>query len=95
MKSEEDLKNVVKERYAKIAEQGKVENASSCCGATTPANKVYNIMMDDYSEVDGYAPEADLGLGCGLPTQFAQISKGDTVIDLGSTLDDDENRRYF
>ena len=89
MKSEEDLKNVVKERYAKIAEQGKVENASSCCGATTPANKVYNIMMDDYTGTDGYVSDADLGLGCGLPTQFAHIAKGDTVIDLGSGAGND------
>lgn len=89
MKKEQELKNIVKERYAKIAEQGKAENASSCCGATTPSNKVYNIMMDDYSETQGYAEEADLGLGCGLPTQFAKIKKGDTVIDLGSGAGND------
>lgn len=89
MKTEIELKQLVQERYAKIAEQGKAENAASCCGATTPSNKVYNIMMDDYSEVEGYAPDADLGLGCGLPTQFAKISKGDTVIDLGSGAGND------
>jgi len=89
MKSEADLKEVVKDRYAKIAEQGKAENAASCCGATTPSNKIYNIMMDDYSEVEGYNTDADLGLGCGLPTQFAKISKGDTVIDLGSGAGND------
>lgn len=89
MKSEIELKNVVKERYAKIAEQGKTENASSCCGATTPTNKVYNIMTDDYSETEGYVSDADLGLGCGLPTQFAHIAKGDTVIDLGSGAGND------
>lgn len=89
MKKEQDLKNIVKDRYTKIAEQGKVENASSCCGATTPSNKVYNIMMDDYSETEGYIEAADLGLGCGLPTQFANINKGDTVIDLGSGAGND------
>lgn len=89
MKQEQELKNIVKERYARIAEQGKAENASSCCGATTPSNKVYNIMMDDYSETEGYVEDADLGLGCGLPTQFAQIQKGDTVIDLGSGAGND------
>jgi SAM-dependent methyltransferase len=89
MKSEQQLKDMVRERYAKIAEQGKAENASSCCGATTPSNKVYNIMMDDYSETDGYVEDADLGLGCGLPTQFARIKKGDTVIDLGSGAGND------
>lgn len=89
MKKEQELKDIVRERYAKIAEQGKVENAASCCGATTPSNKVYNIMMDDYSETKGYAEDADLGLGCGLPTEFANINKGDTVIDLGSGAGND------
>ena len=89
MNKEQELKDIVKERYTKIAEQGKAENASSCCGATTPSNKVYNIMMDDYSETGGYVEDADLGLGCGLPTQFAKIQKGDTVIDLGSGAGND------
>ncbi|MCZ4319303.1 arsenite methyltransferase [Aequorivita viscosa] len=89
MNNEQELKEIVKNRYAKIAEQGKAENAASCCGATTPSNKVYNIMMDDYSETGGYVADADLGLGCGLPTQFAKIQKGDTVIDLGSGAGND------
>ena len=89
MNKEQELKDIVKERYAKIAEQGKTENAASCCGATTPSNKIYNIMMDDYSETRGYNEDADLGLGCGLPTQFAKIKKGDTVIDLGSGAGND------
>ena len=89
MKSEIELKQLVQEKYAKIAEQDKVENASSCCGATSSSQKVYNIMTDDYSELEGYESVADLGLGCGLPTQFAKISKGDTVIDLGSGAGND------
>ena len=86
---EEHLKRVVREKYARIAQQGKAENASSCCGATTPSNKVYNIMMDDYSDTEGYVEDADLGLGCGLPTQFAKMKPGDTVIDLGSGAGND------
>lgn len=85
----EELKTVVREQYAKIAQQEKALNASSCCGATSSSNKVYNIMMDDYGQVSGYVQEADLGLGCGLPTEFAQISPGDTVIDLGSGAGND------
>ena len=89
MKTEQELKDIVKDRYSKIAHQGTAENASSCCGATTPSNKVYNIMMDDYTGTEGYNEDADLGLGCGLPTQFAQINRGDTVIDLGSGTGND------
>lgn len=89
MKSSEELKELVKNRYDKIATQDVTVNAASCCGATTPSNKVYNIMMDDYSEIKGYTKEADLGLGCGLPTAFAQIKRGDTVVDLGSGAGND------
>ncbi len=89
MTEEQELKDVVRKKYAEIAEQGKAENAASCCGATEPSNKVYNIMMDDYTDTEGYVEDADLGLGCGLPTQFAQIQQGDTVIDLGSGAGND------
>ena len=89
MKTEKELKDSVRERYSTIANQGKAENAASCCGATTPSNKVYNIMMDDYTDTEGYVEDADLGLGCGLPTQYAGIKKGDTVIDLGSGAGND------
>ena len=89
MKNETDLKNIVREKYSEIAEQGKAQNASSCCGATTSSNKIYNIMMDDYSDTEGYNEQADLGLGCGLPTSFAKIKQGDTVIDLGSGAGND------
>ncbi len=89
MRTSEELKNIVKEQYGKIALQNKDDNAASCCGATSTSNKVYSIMMDNYSEVKGYNPDADLGLGCGLPTQFARIEKGDTVIDLGSGAGND------
>ncbi len=83
------LKQLVREKYSQIAQQTLAVNASSCCGSTSTSKEVYNIMMDDYSQLDGYAQEADLGLGCGLPTAFAQIKPGDTVIDLGSGAGND------
>jgi ubiquinone/menaquinone biosynthesis C-methylase UbiE len=46
-------------------------------------------MADDYTKLEGYNPDADLGLGCGLPTEFAKIKEGDTVIDLGSGAGND------
>jgi arsenite methyltransferase len=85
----QDLKELVKEKYSEIALQDKETNASSCCGAGGCSTEVYNIMADDYTQLEGYNPDADLGLGCGLPTQFAQIKKGDVVIDLGSGAGND------
>jgi SAM-dependent methyltransferase len=87
--SPEELKETVRKKYSQISDQGKDYNARSCCGAGGESQKVYNIMSDDYSELEGYNADADLGLGCGLPTQFAKIKKGDTVIDLGSGAGND------
>lgn len=89
MQSEQELKNIVRQKYSEIALQDKDRNASSCCGAGGCSTEVYNIMADDYNTLEGYNPDADLGLGCGLPTQFARIKKGDVVIDLGSGAGND------
>ncbi|ELR73363.1 tRNA (adenine57/58-N1)-methyltransferase [Fulvivirga imtechensis AK7] len=89
MKTSEELKKIVRDKYSQIAEQDKEMNAASCCGAGGCSTEVYNIMTDDYSELQGYNADADLGLGCGLPTQYAKIKKGDTVIDLGSGAGND------
>lgn len=89
MKDSDKLKNIVREKYTQIANQDKALNQSSCCGAGGSSAEVYNIMTDDYSDLQGYNQEADLGLGCGLPTQFAKIQPGDTVIDLGSGAGND------
>lgn len=83
------LKEIVRQKYSEIALQDKETNQSSCCGAGGCSTEVYNIMSDDYTTLEGYNPDADLGLGCGLPTQFAKIKKGDTVIDLGSGAGND------
>lgn len=89
MQTEQQLKELVKQKYGEIALQDKQTNAASCCGAGGCSTEVYNIMSDDYSTMEGYNPDADLGLGCGLPTQFAKISKGNTVVDLGSGAGND------
>lgn len=89
MKSDNELKELVRQKYSEIALQDKDVNAASCCGSGSCSTEVYNIMTDDYSTVEGYQPDADLGLGCGLPTAFARIKKGDTVVDLGSGAGND------
>ena len=89
MQTEQELKEIVRQKYSEIALQDKETNASSCCGASCCSTEVYNIMSEDYTSLEGYDPDADLGLGCGLPTQFAKIKAGDTVIDLGSGAGND------
>lgn len=89
--SPEELKQLVKEKYGEIALQKKEMNEASCCGSTGsccgPVD--YTVMAEDYSSLPGYVADADLGLGCGLPTEFAQIKPGDTVVDLGSGAGND------
>lgn len=89
MPTPEELKDLVRTKYAEIACQPASDNAASCCGSGPVSNKVYNIMMDDYTGMDGYNEDADLGLGCGLPTAFAGIERGHTVVDLGSGAGND------
>ena len=90
MKTAQELKDLVKEKYGQIAEQSKEKAQSSCCGGTSCCDDLsYSIMADDYSSLSGYNADADLGLGCGLPTEFALIKEGDTVVDLGSGAGND------
>lgn len=89
MRTEIELKQMVREKYSEIASQEKETNMASCCGAGGCSTEVYNIMSEDYTALAGYQADADLGLGCGLPTQFAHIKQGDVVIDLGSGAGND------
>jgi arsenite methyltransferase len=90
MSTDQDIKQMVKEKYGAIAGQSKETNQSSCCGGTgccsTPE---FTVMAEDYTKLPGYVADADLALGCGLPTEFAQIKPGDTVVDLGSGAGND------
>lgn len=91
MQTETQLKELVRETYTTVADQSREMNASSCCGVGGGCSPLDDaaIMADDYTHLAGYVSAADLGLGCGLPTQFAQIKPGDTVIDLGSGAGND------
>jgi arsenite methyltransferase len=89
MNTDNQIKELVRQKYSEIALQDKETNQSSCCGSGCCSTEVYNIMSDDYTALNGYNADADLGLGCGLPTQFAQIKKGNVVIDLGAGAGND------
>ena len=89
MENNESIKKIVKEKYGEIALQSKTVNEASCCGTGSCTGVDYTVFAEDYSKLNGYNPDADLGLGCGLPTEFALIKEGDTVIDLGSGAGND------
>ncbi len=89
MKTSEELKEVVKEKYSEIANQSKEQNGTSCCGSEGCNTVDYSVFSEDYTKLKGYHKDADLGLGCGIPTEFAQIKEGDTVLDLGSGAGND------
>jgi len=85
----EDLKYIVREKYGQIANQSKMQNETSCCGVGGCSTVDYTIFSENYEKLKGYNSEADLGLGCGIPTQFAGIKEGDSVLDLGSGAGND------
>lgn len=80
----DELKLIVQEKYGEIANQGMLTANSSCCGPSSCCGEFgFSMIGDEYQQVAGYTPEADLGLGCGLPTEYAGIEKGHRVLDLG------------
>ena len=86
----ETIKDIVKEKYSALAKQTKQENETSCCGATSCCSNVdYTVFSENYDKIEGYNPDADLGLGCGLPTEYASIKPGNSVLDLGSGAGND------
>ncbi len=89
MKTSEEIKEAVKETYTSVANQSKEENEASCCGVGGCCTVDHAVFAEDYSKLKGYNADADLGLGCGIPTEFAQIKEGDTVLDLGSGAGND------
>lgn len=89
MESGDKLKEIVKEEYTKIAEQSKEENEGSCCGVGGCSTVDHAVFAEDYTTLKGYNADADLGLGCGIPTEFALIKEGNIVLDLGSGAGND------
>jgi SAM-dependent methyltransferase len=89
METPNEIKQIVKNKYSEIAlsVNGSCCGPTSCCGDSSTLE--YSMIGDEYKNVQGHVPEADLGLGCGLPTEYADIKLGDTVVDLGSGAGND------
>lgn len=77
------IKESVKKAYTEVLE----ERGSGCCGTDCCGSG--DTMAEDYSSIEGYVQDADYALGCGIPTKFADIKSGDTVLDLGSGAGND------
>lgn len=83
---EREINKFVKERYSKIATNE--ESYCSCCGGSQnvleEAQKQAKAMGYSEEQIRSIPAEAVYGLGCGNPTALAEISTGETVLDLGS-----------
>ena len=82
----DQLREVVRSKYAEIARKQPAADSASCCGSgcCAGAETGVNMIGDAYVGVSGYVAEADLGLGCGVPVGHAGLRPGQTVLDLGS-----------
>ncbi|KKG07344.1 arsenite methyltransferase [Methanosarcina sp. 2.H.A.1B.4] len=78
-----EKKEVIKKKYQEIVTLGgSCCSGGGCCGDSSSADLSKSF---GYSEADvQVVPDANLGLGCGNPTAFAELKPGDIVLDLGS-----------
>jgi len=83
-KDAKDIKRMVKEGYAKVAEQGSCCCSSSCCSSTGTVRNISKAVGYTDAEMTAVPEGANLGLGCGNPVALASLRPGDTVLDLGS-----------
>jgi len=88
MKLSDKLKELVKKKYGQVVKDKARDDSccgtSSCCSGTS-----FLSLSDDYTKFEGYTSDADLGLGCGIPTAHIKIRVGETVVDLGSGAGND------
>lgn len=84
-----DVRELVRDGYAKIAQTGLLSTATApqgggCCGASA-------LSAEELAQQIGYSAEqvrnlpegANMGLSCGNPTAIAALKPGEVVLDLG------------
>ncbi len=83
---EENLKNLVKERYGKAAIAVRRGSATCCSSGSLPGDcDPITGNLYDAAEAEAVPREAMLAsLGCGNPTALAELHEGEVVLDLGS-----------
>jgi arsenite methyltransferase len=89
MNDPQTLKDEIKARYGQAAVQAQKQERRSCCGTGTVLTdgKLDPITGNLYEGTQtATLPEEAViaSLGCGNPTALAQITPGETVLDLGS-----------
>src|SRR4051812_11103300 len=93
----DELRATVQARYGVVAQRvadgaqatatccGPAESSSGCCGGTSETWDPITADLYDAGETAGLPAQALLAsLGCGNPTALAELSEGETVLDLGS-----------
>jgi len=91
MLNSNDRVQEVRQRYAAVAKEkdaGAGCCSPGCCAGPSPVGQGMT-MRESYAGKAGYVEEADLALGCGLPTAHAALRPGETVLDLGSGAGND------
>jgi SAM-dependent methyltransferase len=81
-----NIKEAVKLTYTAAVKNG---NGCGCGPSCCSSEDTSSFLDENYEKVEGYQEIADYGLGCGLPTEIADIQKGNTVLDLGSGAGND------
>ena len=85
-RNEDEIRQVVRQRYGDIAQTGSscCADSSSCCGPDAASDVISVELGYSQDEVSSVPEGANLGLGCGNPQAIASLQLGETVLDLGS-----------